>query len=287
MKFIKQLFAIEANPKRGLMALEWLVLAYATFTLLITLFTFTTLPNPEAMIWGRVRAVAMTLALWLVYRLVPCRPTRCVRVVAQMSLLAWWYPDTYEINRMFPNLDHVFCHCEQQLFGFQPAISFVSTFSWPVFSELMSLGYTSYYPMIALTTFFYFVCRYNEFERASFVVLASFFIFYVVFIFVPVAGPTFYYKAVGMENIMSPHGSLPLITRRHRHRVYAARLAHPQPSSALRHGTLLRAALLLHGVHPGTLRHRRFGWSGKRHTPLRRPDVGDKKAEVLTTIKTT
>ena len=65
MKFIKQLFAIEANPKRGLMALEWLVLAYATFTLLITLFTFTTLPNPEAMIWGRVRAVAMTLALWL------------------------------------------------------------------------------------------------------------------------------------------------------------------------------------------------------------------------------
>lgn len=203
MKFIKQLFAIEANPKRGLMALEWLVLAYATFTLLITLFTFTTLPNPEAMIWGRVRAVAMTLALWLVYRLVPCRLTRCARVVAQMSLLAWWYPDTYEINRMFPNLDHVFCHLEQQLFGFQPAISFVSTFSWPVFSELMSLGYTSYYPMIALTTFFYFVCRYNEFERASFVVLASFFIFYVVFIFVPVAGPTFYYKAVGMENIMS------------------------------------------------------------------------------------
>ena len=137
MKFIKQLFAIEANPKRGLMALEWLVLAYATFTLLITLFTFTTLPNPEAMIWGRVRVVAMTLALWLVYRLVPCRLTRCVRVVAQMSLLAWWYPDTYEINRMFPNLDHVFCHWEQQLFGFQPAISFVSTFSWPVFSELM------------------------------------------------------------------------------------------------------------------------------------------------------
>ena len=139
MKFIKQLFAIEANPKRGLMALEWLVLAYATFTLLITLFTFTTLPNPEAMIWGRVRAVAMTLALWLVYRLVPCRLTRCVRVVAQMSLLAWWYPDTYEINRMFPNLDHLFCHWEQQLFGFQPAISFVSTFSWPVFLNSASM----------------------------------------------------------------------------------------------------------------------------------------------------
>ena len=28
MNFIKQLFAIESKPKRGLMALEWVVLAY-------------------------------------------------------------------------------------------------------------------------------------------------------------------------------------------------------------------------------------------------------------------
>lgn len=202
MNFIKQLFAIESKPKRGLLALEWLVLAYTVFTLLLALFTYTNLQNPDSMIWGRMRVVAMTLCLWGVYRLVPCRLTRLVRVVAQMSLLAWWYPDTYELNRMFQNLDHVFCGFEQDLFGCQPSLTFASTFSWPVFSELMSLGYTSYYPMIALTVFFYFVCRYQEFERASFIVLASFFIFYVVFIFVPVAGPTFYFKAVGMDNIV-------------------------------------------------------------------------------------
>ena len=66
----------------------------------------------------------------------------------------------------------------------------------------MSMGYASYYPMIVLTVMFYFCCRYNEFERAALVVLASFFIYYIVFIFVPVAGPTFYYKAVGMDNIV-------------------------------------------------------------------------------------
>ena len=203
MNFVKQLFAIESKPRHGLMAIEWLVLAYTVFTLLVALFTYTNLQNPDSMIWGRVRVVAMTAALWMVYRLVPCRLTRLVRVVAQMSLLAWWYPDTYELNRTFGNLDHVFCHWEQQLFGFQPALSFASTFSWPVVSELMSLGYTSYYPMIALVVFFYFVCRYGEFERAAFVLLASFFIYYVVFIFVPVAGPTFYYKAVGMRDIVA------------------------------------------------------------------------------------
>ena len=201
MNFIKQLFAIEQKPKRGLMALEWLVMGYTVFTLLVALFTYTNLQNPDSMIWGRVRIVTMTMALWLVYRLVPCRLTRCVRVVAQMSMLAWWYPDTYELNRTFTNYDNVFCGLEQSIFGFQPALKFASTFSWPVISELMGMGYTSYYPMIALTAFFYFFCRYGEFERATFVILASFFIFYIVFIFVPVAGPTFYYKAVGMENI--------------------------------------------------------------------------------------
>ena len=201
MNFIKQLFAIESKPKRGLMALEWLVMAYTVLTLGMALFMYTRLQNPEAMIWGRVRVVAMTAALWVVYRLVPCRLTRCVRVVAQMSLLAWWYPDTYELNRLLPNLDHVFCGWEQSLFGGQPALTFAEKFSWPVISELMSMGYASYYPMIALVVFFYFVCRYAEFERASFVILASFFIYYVVFILVPVAGPTFYYKAVGIDSI--------------------------------------------------------------------------------------
>lgn len=55
--------------------------------------------------------------------------------------------------------------------------------------------------MIALTVFYYFIWRYKEFERVSFILLASFFIYYVVFIFVPVAGPTFYYKAVGLKTI--------------------------------------------------------------------------------------
>ena len=200
-KVIKDYFKIDKNPKKGLFALEWVMLGYMAITLLTMLFTYTKLVNPEAMLWGRLRVLAMTAALWAVYRMVPCRLTKMVRIMAQMALLAWWYPDTYEINRMFPNLDHIFAGWEQDLFGCQPALYFAEALPWAVVSELMSMGYFMYYPMIALVTLYYFFFRYYESERAAFVLLTSFFIYYIVFIYVPVAGPTFYYDAVGVNDI--------------------------------------------------------------------------------------
>lgn len=198
---IKDYFKIDKNPKKGLLPLEWVMLGYMALTFITMLFTYTKLVNPESMIWGRVRVLVMTMALWAVYRMIPCRITKTTRIFAQISLLAWWYPDTYEINRMFPNLDHVFAGWEQALFGCQPALLFAKALPWPVVSELMSMGYFMYYPMIAAVVLYYFFCKYQEAERAAFVILTSFFLYYVVFIYVPVAGPTFYFDAVGLRDI--------------------------------------------------------------------------------------
>ena len=198
---IKDYFKIDKNPKKGLMTLEWVMLGYMAITIITMLFTYTKLVNPEAMLWGRLRVLVMTIALWAVYRMIPCRITKMVRIIAQMALLAWWYPDTYEINRMFPNLDHIFAGWEQDLFGCQPALLFAKALPWAVVSELMSMGYFMYYPMIALVSFYYFFCRYHEAERAAFVMLASFFIYYLIYIYVPVVGPTFYFDAVGISEI--------------------------------------------------------------------------------------
>ena len=118
-----------------------------------------------------------------------------------MLLLSWWYPDTYELNRIFPNLDHLFAGYEQSLFGFQPALTFCQTFSHPIFSELMAMGYVSYYLLFVGIVFFYFFCRYEHFERTAFIVVGSFFLFYLIFDFLPVAGPQFYFKAAGVGQI--------------------------------------------------------------------------------------
>ena len=201
MKFIKQLFTIDKNPRKGLLAMEWVMLGYLALTLLIVFFTYTKAANPNEMIWGRIRIAAITAGMWAVYRMAPCRLTLFLRITVQLALLGWWYPDTYEINRMLPNLDHVFAQWEQDVFGCQPALLFCKAMPWPIFSEMMSLGYAAYYPMIVFVIVYYFLFRYKDYERAAFVVLAAFFVYYLVYIFLPVTGPTFYYKAVGIDNI--------------------------------------------------------------------------------------
>ena len=198
---LKKYITTEKKPRKGLLAAEWVVMAYLLLTTVIILFCYTDVVNPKAMLWGRARVVAMTAALWFVYRLWPCRLTLLLRVLVQLALLSWWYPDTYEINRMFPNLDHVFAAWEQNLFGFQPALLFSQAVPSHIFSELMDLGYASYYPMIALVLLVYFFTCYKEFPRAAYIVLGAFFLYYVIFIFVPVVGPTFYYNAVGVDQI--------------------------------------------------------------------------------------
>ncbi len=198
---LKKLFAIEKKPKKGLFAVEWVVMGYLVLTTLVMLFTYVKLQNPESMLWGRFRVVAITAAMWGIYRLVPCRLTRLCRIAAQMALLSWWYPDTYELNRILPNLDHIAAAKEQLLFGCQPALLFSQKVPYFLFSELMNLGYTCYFPLIAVVTVFYFFFRYQQFMRATFIILASFFVYYVIFIFLPVAGPQYYYPAVGLEQV--------------------------------------------------------------------------------------
>jgi len=199
--WIKFLFGIEKKPRQGLLVVEWVVMGYLLLTLLLALFTYTNLPHPEQLIWGRFHIAVMTAAMWLVYRLIPCRFTHLCRIGVQLFLLSWWYPDTYEFNRMFPNLDHLFAGWEQQLFGCQPALLFAQQVTNPVFSELMHLGYASYYPLIAMVTVYYFFLRYEEFDKAVFIILTSFFVYYIIFIFLPVAGPQYYFPAVGIQQI--------------------------------------------------------------------------------------
>lgn len=198
---LKDLFAIEKKPLGGLMVFEKVAIAYAALTTILVLFLYTRMSDPSAILMARVRFLAMTLALWGVYRLVPCRLMLGIRGVVQLALLGLWYPETYDFNRLFPNLDYLFAQWEQQLFGCQPALLFSQVLPSHVASELFDMGYGSYYFMIAVTAMFYFAFRYREFERATFVILASFFIYYLIYIFLPVVGPTFYYHAVGLKTI--------------------------------------------------------------------------------------
>ena len=198
---IGDLFIREKKVTKGLLAFEWVAFGYLAFTVLMMIILWDKLATPEDMIKGRIQFVLVTLALWGVYRLFPCRLTMFARVLGQMSFLGWWYPDTYELNRALPNLDHIFAGWEQSLFGCQPSLLFSQKVPYGWFSELMCLGYVSYFPLMLITYLYYFFRRYKEFQMTAFVMLGSFFAYYVVFVLLPVTGPQFYYLAVGTEKI--------------------------------------------------------------------------------------
>ena len=204
MDLIKKLYEKE-NYKSGLLAVEKIGLAYNAVTMVLLFVMFGRMHNPSEIIVNRCLIVALTAAACLLYKLRPCRLTVLARVLAQMGLLAYWYPETYEFNRSMPNLDHLFAQAEQWLCGCQPSLLFCKALSGTFWSELMNFGYVSYFPMIATITLAFYFFKYSEFKRATFVIMGCFFIYYLVYIFLPVTGPQFYFKAIGLGNAAHGH----------------------------------------------------------------------------------
>lgn len=199
-EMIKILFKRTEHYK-GLYAVEKLTLIYSVLTSILICFLYREMDHPAQMLTDRALIVATTFLLMYLYRLAPCRFSAFVRVAIQMSLLSYWYPDTFEFNRLFPNLDHIFAHAEQLIFGGQPALWFAARFPDMWVSEAFNMGYFFYYPMILVVVVWYLLYRFDLFEKISFVIVLCFFAYYIVYIFVPVAGPQFYFPAIGMDQV--------------------------------------------------------------------------------------
>ena len=186
---------------KGLFAVESISLIYNALTSILILILYPRMDHPGIMLLERLGIVALTFALMYLYRAYQCRLTAFVRMVVQMSLLAYWYPDTYEFNRVFDNLDHIFAAMEQSLFECQPSVEFSKHFPSIWFSEPLNMGYFFYYPMMLILVVYYFINHYMKFEKVCFVLVTSFFIYYLFYLLVPVAGPQFYFPAIGMDRV--------------------------------------------------------------------------------------
>ena len=189
------------ESSKGLFAVERISLIYNAITTILIVLLFSRMDHPGVMLLERAGIVAITFGLIYLYQKYPCRLSAFIRMVVQMSFLAYWYPDTFEFNRLFPNLDCFFASAEQFLFGCQPSVEFSRLCPDIWFSEPFNMGYFAYYPMIAIVAIYYFVFKFEWFEKASFVIVTSFFLYYLIYIFVPVAGPQFYFPAIGMDEV--------------------------------------------------------------------------------------
>lgn len=193
------------TPVSGLLGVEKATLAYALLTALLTVLAWGDMTDPARLLQGRALVAAGVAAACLVYRTAPCRATLLLRFVYPLSLLAYWYPDTYEFCQLLPNLDHAFAAADHALFGTQPSLVLSQLLPQKMWSELFHMGYYSYYPMIALAVLVPAVTAPERFSRTAFVVMVSFFLYYLVYLFLPVAGPQYYFRAIGPEAAQAGH----------------------------------------------------------------------------------
>lgn len=179
-----------------LLAVEKINILYNLLTTLFIIVLYNSLNDPQKMLTDRFFILLLTFVPVFIYTRYPSPATRFLRIVGQLSLLSYWYPDTFEFNRIFTNLDHIFAQLDLSLFGCQPALMFEQVCSSFWVREAFNMGYFAYYPMIASIVFYYFFARNKEVERCTFILVGSFYIFYIIYMFLPVAGPQFYFPVI-------------------------------------------------------------------------------------------
>lgn len=196
--------SVSFSPFR-LLGVEVATLAYVLFTLLLVLFFYHEMASPLQLIGERLGILGGIGILCLLDHFFPYRWVRFLRYFYPVSLLGYWYPDTYNFCQLFPNLDHHFAAMDQWLFGYQPAVYFSRVFDSVWWSEAFNLGYFSYYLMIFAAFFLPLIGRKERFANTVFVLMISFFFYYTIYLFLPVVGPQYYFPAIGERMVEAGH----------------------------------------------------------------------------------
>lgn len=185
----------------GLLGVEKLAAIYIGFTFLLTAIYYGDMEGSTllSVVGGRIVIVAVTGLLYLIYHRHPCHATYQLRVIFQIVLLAYWYPDIYHFASMLPNQDHLLASVEQAVFGCQPALVFSQVLNGAFWKELFCFGYFSYFPLIGVVVLLVMLRRPRRFDSVTFVMMCAFFLYYLVFLFFNTAGPQFYYNAPDVD----------------------------------------------------------------------------------------
>ena len=194
------------------MIVEKVGLAWVVFTSVLILVMWPHLASPWQMVGVRIAWIAATLLLARIASIssplgeVGRGLLFFLRTAAALAWLSVFYPETYEFNRWRDNFDWWFAEADWHLFGCQPALEMSKLLDSPWWSEAFNLGYFSYFPMIAILIIAIALSRSSStilpsplLPRVGAVILASFFIYYTIYIALPVAGPQFYFAAIGPE----------------------------------------------------------------------------------------
>ncbi len=172
------------------------VIFYLTVTAVLLLFLPDPLSGYAAHFYFRLIVMAGIAVIIVADSKFKNNFTRFLHLFYPLTLLGYVYGETALLNHVFftEDLDPIFINLDEAVFGFQPAIEFSKTFPQVWFSELMNLGYFSYYFMPVVVSLVVYFTERDFAEKVVFLIISSFLIYYLIFIVFPVTGPQFYFK---------------------------------------------------------------------------------------------
>jgi membrane-associated phospholipid phosphatase len=115
-----------------------------------------------------------------------------------LLLYAFLYRESEQLNFLFVDkyLDPAFIALEEGIFGFQPAVVFMRAFPHALVSEFFYMSYFSYYVIIPGVGLALYFRKREEFWHYLAVLSFVFYVCFLAFIFLPVAGPPAFYMEI-------------------------------------------------------------------------------------------
>lgn len=172
---------------------DWATLIYILLTGGILLAGWNRLAYPGWHLAARLTLLPL-MAMLVVFAKAPFSFLKFLRDFYPLLLFGFFYAETDALNNLLAaNFDPLIAGFEQQLFGQQPSLLFAARFPQPWFAELMHFAYFSFYLIIFGGLLFIWLKNRAAFQKSLFLISFSFYLYYLIFIAFPVAGPQFYF----------------------------------------------------------------------------------------------
>ncbi len=176
--------------------LHIVLVAYCLFTILLSLSPSVKLVSSWAFYLPKLVILAAVVCWPWCVKLIPEKGLHFINAILGVGFLGFFYNETGMLNHLlFQPIDPYLVIIEEWIFGMQPSVLFSAKFPGVWITELMNLGYLSYYLIIVGFVLMALYQKPQQFHRLLFLISQSFIIYYLIFILIPSWGPQFYFSA--------------------------------------------------------------------------------------------
>lgn len=181
-----------ANFENKLLPAEKIFLLYLLFTTMIILPGYSKTQHFQLLILARILAITFVL----LFAYFSKNQHGFIRNFYLLAFTSWFYGETGYFNNVFFNdLDRYLVIAENWIFLGQPSLIFSERFDNFWFSEVMYFGYFSFYLLVFGFPLLLYLRKNQNFYFVLFVLLNSFYCYYLFFAIFPTIGPQFWFPA--------------------------------------------------------------------------------------------